>query len=364
MTSLHLTRRGHKVTLIDRWEPGHGRAASSDYHRIFRSIHGKDEFYTLWVREARLRWMELQEEIGQQLYVENGTVVLAAKGHTGWEDATIPTFDKLGVPYFKFGIDELRIRLPHIDLQKVAYGLWEPEAGFIFAHRAVTETVKLFQREGGSLIRGRVTTDENETPMFDGKRIEADLIVMTTGSWLNSLFPATTRAITRVVRQDVVYTSTPDGDTRFDADNMPCWIDHGYGAYGIPNVNGHGFKAAIAWHHSDIDLDNEDRVIGEATKARCRQYLHWRFPALVGQTVVDQKVCQIDMTPDTHFIIDWHPKHENVLLVGGCSGHLFKHGPVLGDYVAGVGLKEFSVADRFSIKGRNSLSLGDSPSGR
>ena len=364
MTALSLVRRGHCVSLIDRWEPGHTRASSSDYNRIFRSIHGKDEFYTHWIREARLHWMELQEEIGVPLYIECGALVMAEEGNSAWEDSTIPTFQKLGIPHFVFDPDELRIRFPQFKFTKVAYGLYEPEAGMVLAHRAVIETAKLFEREGGRILRGRVTTDDSERPCLDGKPLEADLIVMSAGPWLGDLFPHTIRPISKVVRQDIIYTSTPDGDTTYDAANMPCWIDHGYGAYGIPSIFGHGVKAAIAWHETEIDLDNDDRIVDQATIARSRQYLTYRFPGLVGQPAIDQKACQIALTPDTHFIIDFHPEHDNVLIAGGCSGHLFKHGPVFGEYAAGVGLREWGTAPRFKIGSRNSLSSGDSPSGR
>ena len=60
MTAFSCQRRGHSTTLIDRWEPGHPRASSTDYSRIIRSIHGSDLLYTKWVREARLRGLEFQ----------------------------------------------------------------------------------------------------------------------------------------------------------------------------------------------------------------------------------------------------------------------------------------------------------------
>lgn len=364
MTALSLLRKGASVTLIDRWEPGHPRATSADHNRIFRAIHGKDEFYTRWVREARLRWMELQEELCCELYVECGALILAGVGHSDWEDATITTFEKLGVPHFKFGADEIRVRFPQFSSEKVAYGLYEPEAGMVMSHRAVVETARLFEREGGRISRGRVVCDEAERLHLDGKPLEADMIVVCTGPWLGEMYRRTIEPISKIVRQNIIYTSTPDGDETYDAGTMPCWIDHGYGAYGIPSINGHGVKAAIAWTEAIIDLDNDERVVDEATFNRTRQYLRHRLPGLVGQRAVDQKACQIAMTPDTHFILDFHPEHENVLLSGGCSGHLFKHGPVFGDFAAGVALREWGTADRFKIGPRSTLSTGDSPSGR
>lgn len=364
MTALALLRKGCSVTLIDRWEPGHSRASSNDYNRIFRSIHGKDEMYTRWVRESRLRWIELQAELGCSLYVECGALVLAAEGHSDWEDGTIETFQKLGVPYFIFGPDELRARFPQFDFRDVAYGLFEPEAGMTMAKRAVVETSKLFQREGGKLVRGRVVTDEHEQLFLNGKPLEADAVVVSTGPWLGEMYRRTISPISNIVRQNIIYTSTPEADTSYDHTEMPCWIDHGMGAYGIPSIDGCGVKAAIAWTASIIDLDNDERVVDDATFTRTRQYIGKRLPGLVGQRAVDQKACQIAMTPDTHFILDFHPQHENVLLSGGCSGHLFKHAPVYGEFAAGVALREFGTADRFKITSRGKLAAGESPSGR
>ncbi len=364
MIALSLLRRGCRVVLADRWEIGHSRASSSDYTRILRSIHGSDEFYTRWVRDARLRWMELQRELGTTLYVECGALVLAGRNYTGWEDATLPTFERMGVPHLRMEPDEIRLRFPQFRVPDVEYGIFEPEAGFVMAKRAIVRTAEQFEREGGQVRLGRVTTDETERPLLDGKPIEADVIVTAAGPWLGGLFPRTVGPISRVVRQDIVYTSAPDSSSAYGTNEMPCWIDHGYGAYGIPTVEGSGVKAAIAWEQTVIDLDEENRVVQASAFHRTRQYLRHRLPGLAEQRAVDQKACQIAMTPDTHFILDFHPEHRNVLIAGGCSGHLFKHGPVFGDFAAGVALGEWGTPDRFRLGSRTGLSLGESPSGR
>lgn len=113
-----------------------------------------------------------------------------------------------------------------------------------------------------------------------------------------------------------------------------------------------------------IDLDNDERLIERTMIARTRRYIKKRFPGLVGEKIVDSKFNQIILTPDTHFIVDWHPEHENMLFAGGCSGHLFKHGPVFGNFVAGVGMRDYGTADRFKMTGRKKLSPSESPTGR
>lgn len=363
MTALSLARRGIKTTLMDRWEPGHSRASSTDYNRVIRSIHGRDEFYTLWAREARERWLELQAETGQRLYYECGALILATEGHCDWEDATAETFTKLGVPFHKFSQSEIATRFPQFDPSSISYALYEPEAGMIMAHRAVLTGLDLFKKAGGTVERGHVTTNGDEKPMLDGKPLEADLIVIATGPWMAEMFPRTVKPITTVVGVNVLYTSTPSGSTAFDQENMPCWIDHGEGSFGLPSVEGSGVKAAVVIPDK-IDLDQDERLIRRETLSRTRGYIKKRFPGLVGERVVDSKFNQIILTPDTHFIVDWHSKHGNVLLAGGCSGHLFKHGPVFGDFVAGVGVGDFGTADRFRVAGRKKLSPKESPSGR
>lgn len=364
MTALHLQRKGAEVTLIDRWEPGHARAASTDYNRVIRAISGRDEFYTRWARESRARWLELMAETGQNLMYECGALILATQGHCDWEDATAETFDKVGVPYYRFTPDEIRARFPQFKVDEISYALFEPEAGLLMAHRCVITALDLFRGEGGKVIRGIVTTDANERPMLDGRRLEADVIVVATGAWMAEMFPRTIKPISAILGINVLYTSTPEGSADFDMGCMPCWIDHGQGSFGIPSSEGSGVKAAVVIPNTPIDINNDERLIEKASLARTRQYIRHRLPGLIGQRVVDSKFNQVILTPDTHFIVDWHPEHDNVLFAGGCSGHLFKHGPVFGDFVAGVALRDYGTADRFRIAGRRKLSPKESPSGR
>lgn len=363
MTALHLQRRGEHVTLIDRWEPGHSRAASSDYNRVIRAISGRDEFYTRWAREARQRWLELQAESGQNLMVECGALILATEGHCDWEDSTADTFDRVGVPYHRFNRDEIIARFPQFKVDDISYALYEPQAGLLMAHRCVITAIDLFKKAGGIVTRGHVTTDVSEKPMLDGKPLEADVIIIATGAWAADMFPRTIKPISAIIGINVLYTSTPDGSDAFDMANMPCWIDHGQGSFGIPSSEGSGVKAAVVIPDK-IDIENDERLIRQQSLVRTRSYIQRRLPQLEGEKIVDSKFNQVILTPDTHFVVDWHPQHENVLFAGGCSGHLFKHGPVFGDFVAGVAMRDYGTADRFKVGARKKLSPKESPSGR
>ena len=364
MTALHLQRRGSQVTLIDRWEPGHARAASSDINRVIRAISGADALYTEWARESRSRWLELMEETGQSLMYECGALILATEGHCHWEDATPATYDAVGVPYERLTSEEVRARFPQFLTADISYALYEPEAGLCMAHRCVLAALALFLRDGGRIQRGVVTTDASERPMLNGVALEADVIVIATGAWMAEMFPHTIGPISEINGIHVIYTSTPQGSDAYDMARMPCWIDHGQGAFGLPSSEGSGVKAAIVPPRMPIDINDDHRLIDRDMIDRTQDYIRLRLPELAGQKVVDSKFGQIISTPDTHFVVDWHPEHHNVLFAGGCSGHLFKHGPVFGDFVAGVAMGVRQTEDRFRVAGRRKLSPAESPSGR
>ena len=69
--------------------------------------------------------------------------------------------------------------------------------------------------------------------------------------------------------------------------------------------------------------------------------------------LVEGRVCQYENTATGDFLIDRHPEHENVWLAGGGSGHGFKHGPAVGEYVAGLiaGKTTPEAAFAFATKG-------------
>ena len=98
-----------------------------------------------------------------------------------------------------------------------------------------------------------------------------------------------------------------------------------------------------------MDPDTESRVVPPETAKRMRAYVAKRFPALRGAPIVETRVCQYENTSNGDFLIDRHPKMENVWLVGGGSGHGFKHGPALGEYVAGRLSDPIEEEPRFSL---------------
>jgi sarcosine oxidase len=66
--------------------------------------------------------------------------------------------------------------------------------------------------------------------------------------------------------------------------------------------------------------------------------------------VLETRVCQYENTPDHHLIIDRHPVKQNVWLLGGGSGHGFKHGPAVGEMVARLVLEDGESDRTFALR--------------
>jgi glycine/D-amino acid oxidase-like deaminating enzyme len=150
-------------------------------------------------------------------------------------------------------------------------------------------------------------------------------------------------------RQEVFYFAAA-GSQDFTAPALPTWIDFKDEAYSLPDLEERGVKIAIDRHGPAFDPDSGDRTPTRQGLAEARDYLARRLPALKDAAVTDARVCQYENTSNGDFLIDLHPEFENVWLVGGGSGHGFKHGPVVGEYVAAriEGSSE-SIEPRFSL---------------
>ena len=74
-----------------------------------------------------------------------------------------------------------------------------------------------------------------------------------------------------------------------------------------------------------------------------------RFPALVSAPVCGTPACHYGLTADGQFLFDRHPEHPNVWLLGGGSGHGYKHGPALAEHVAAVLAGREQPEPRFAL---------------
>lgn len=337
-TALYLLEQGFDVTLVDAYGPGNVRATSGDETRGLRYAYGSRDVYTRLAVDARARWMARQEEWGVRIALPVGRVSLSQEVTSSMRQAQA-IFDRRGLPYEYLTADEIRYRWPQFGPEGLAMAMYEPEALALRANLACRVVADAVTRAGGRFMVGKAVAPRSSgrasgVQLENGDTLGGDVFVFACGPWLPRLFPDLLGGRIRVVRRDVLLFGPPAGDARFSYPNLPNWTESGQRTYGFPDVFGTGFKVAPSGGDEAFDPDTDDRFAREESIARAREYLALRFPDMARQPLVHYRVCQLENTTDEHFIIDRHPEMENVWIAGGGSGHGFKHGPALGNYIS------------------------------
>ncbi|HSE47742.1 MAG TPA: FAD-dependent oxidoreductase [Terriglobales bacterium] len=336
-TALNLLRAGWQVTILDAWGPGNSRASSGGETRVIRATYGASRLYTRMAVESLAAWKEHERRVGAQLFHRTGALWMAG-ADDAYERAALPVLAAEGVAHEKLEAAEAAKRWPQISFAGVEYCLWERDAGYLLARRACATVLEQCQKEGGTYQQAEVFPGVSGKGLgnvtANGKALTADAYVFACGPWLNKLFPDL-GPLVHPTRQEVLFFGVPAGDPRYTDAAMPVWIDNGPRLfYGIPGNEWRGFKLADDTRGHDFDPTTGERRVSEEGVKRAREYMEMRFPGMRGAPLVESRVCQYENSPDQDFILDRHPAAENVWLVGGGSGHGFKHGPAMGKMVA------------------------------
>ncbi|HET9480072.1 MAG TPA: FAD-dependent oxidoreductase, partial [Pyrinomonadaceae bacterium] len=278
-------------------------------------------------------------------------VLWLARERDPYCEATLTNLQAVGANCERLTQNELRARFPQLNFDGVDWAILELDTGVLMARRTV-QAVTMKARAGGvdyleEGIPAPVTSRDLRTT--SGREIVANQLVFACGPWLPNLFPELLGELIHVTRQEVFFLGVPAGDDLFKPPRLPTWIDFTDLVYGMPALDGRGAKIAIDAHGPQFDPDHGQRIVSaESTKA-IREYLTRRVPLLAGAPVTETRVCQYENTSNGDFLIDRHPSLENVWLVGGGSGHGFKHGPAVGEYVTAMITGSEEAEPRFSL---------------
>src|SRR5438067_12567188 len=364
--SAHWLRRSRrKVLLLDQYGPANARASSGGESRIIRIGYGPDEIYTRMAQRSLELWLELFGRVpsGSALFHRTGVLWLAAEGDE-FTAASERTVAKLGGRAEHLDRAELQRRYPQFALDNIAWGLLEPDSGVLMARRAVAAVVRNAIANGVEYRSERIEPPVgsgrlDEIRTATGERISAGQYVFACGPWLPKIFPDLLAERMVITRQEVLFFGTSPGEARFRPPAMPTWLHHAEQVYGMPDLEHRGFKISFDSHGPAFDPDSGQRLVSAESVAKARGYLARRFPALADAPLLESRVCQYENTSNGDFLIDRHPELENVYLAGGGSGHGFKHGPAVGEYVAkllGGALipgSRFTVASKATTQRRN-----------
>jgi glycine/D-amino acid oxidase-like deaminating enzyme len=354
-TAWHLTRSGLKVVLLDAYAPGNARSSSGGESRVIRVSYGGDPLYSAMARDSLAAWAALSDRQTLPLLHRTGVLWFSPAGDDymarsiGWLKA-----NEIG--HVAGDTAWLRARYPQIVFKDGESGFLEEASGALIAGRGVQTVVA-----DAGLVAQRMQAGPPER-LSDGTLrvggVLARAAVYACGPWLPKIFPDLLKGRIVATRQEVYHFGPAAGDGRFSPPALPVWADFNAGdiVYGFPGLEGQGFKMAFDRHGAEVDPDTQDRRVSSEGVEAARAYLAQRFSGLAAAPLVHSRVCQYENSSNGDFLIDRLPGFDRVWLVGGGSGHGFKHGPAVGARVARhVVDSALPVEPRFSLASKQAV---------
>ncbi|MBX3394651.1 MAG: N-methyl-L-tryptophan oxidase [Phycisphaerae bacterium] len=340
-SAFHLARRGAKTLVLEQYDIGHEFGSSHGRSRVIRKAYFEDPRYVPLLHRSYELWRALERKSGETLLHLVGCLNIGPRGHVAIE-GVLESVRMHGLPHELLTAEELQRRWAVFSLPESDVGIFEPEGGFVSPERCIRTHAEQARRHGavvrtGERVVGWSPRKHGLSVRTESSEFHAGSLVITAGPWLPKL-AAELNLPLRVERQ-VQLWFLPDEAAPFTAARMPSFI-HFVGTsayYGIPMREREGVK--VARHHAGetTSPDAVNRLVTQADVADVRSYSSRYLPAANGP-LVDGKVCLYTNTPDDHFIIDRHPRHEQVLIAGGFSGHGFKFAPIVGSALADMAI--------------------------
>jgi sarcosine oxidase len=342
----HLARRGRRVLGLERYGPAHDRGSSHGQSRVIRQAYFEDPAYVPLLLRAYELWEQLEAETGRELLTITGGLMMG-RPETTVVAGSIRSARAHGLRHEVLEAAAIRRRFPPFAPGPEVIALYEDKAGFVRpedtvqAHldRAAALGATLHFEEPVQAWQARASGDGVEVTTARGT-YTAERLVIAPGVWAPQVLAEL--GLPLEVERQVMYWFAPAGDTGpFLPDRFPIYIweaDDRMVFYGFPAQGGpdEGVKVSffrIRGLDQRCTPETINRAVSEEEIARMRRYAAAGLPALDGPCL-RAKTCMYTNTPDEHFVIALHPRHPQVVVAAGFSGHGYKFASVVGEILA------------------------------
>jgi len=336
----HIAARGKKVLGLEQFTPAHDRGSSHGSSRIIRQAYFEDPAYVPLLLRAYELWHDLETQSDEPLYLRTGGLMVGPTDSV-LVQGSLRSAREHGLDHELLSAADIARRFPATAPRDGEVAVFEKPAGILFPEACVRAHLKRATADGAELRFGtpvdawRADEGSVEVTLVSGERCRAEHLVVCAGAWLPRL--AADMELPLLVERNVMHWFQPTSHPElFGPDRLPVYIlDRGqrFMLYGFPDVAKAGIKAAF--HHSDQFTTPQElnRTISTAEIDKLRAALVQWLPDGGGKHLA-AAVCMYANTPDLHFVIGRHPRHHNVIVAGGFSGHGFKFCAVAGELLA------------------------------
>ena len=329
-----LAKKKLSVLGLEQFTLGHDRGSSNGQRRIIRRAYFEKNDYIPLLNAAYPLWDEMGKRAARKLFHRVGLVVFGEKGNSRLADRIRLAGLAFNIPFEIISAGAAKERYP-FSIPENFEGVLEPEAGYTDVEASL-EALRSFAVQEGAELRGEEplvgwqATDGEVVVQTEKGEYRAKHLVLTTGGWSGNWLRLD-KPLLRPRRGPQMWFKSPPS-----YDNIPCYaFDLAKDFYyGFPPQAGWGTKLAAYTPVDDVkDPSHVDPVIPEASKQELAGIIQ-RFLPGVATTHQREKMCFYTLTPDEDFLLDHHPRHRNVVVATGGSGHAFKFTPIIGEIVS------------------------------
>src|SRR5262245_11302571 len=365
-----LAKRGHRVLGIDQFSPPHDYGSSHGETRIIRQAIGEGEQYVPLALRSYELWREIEREAAKELLVVTGGLVLESQqgqtimhGRRNFLAQTTECARRFNIRHEILEPQEIRKRYPQFAVA-TEFGYFEHETGYLRPELCIQAQLHLAERHGAKLqTNEKVLTikphgfNKGVSVTTDRAVYVADKLIIAAGSWVTQFLEPSHARHFKVYRQVMFWFRIRDDlRSQFLPGEFPIFIWLFESArenlfYGFPSLDGETIKIASEQYDSITNARQVDREISDDEKQfMYKNYVLGRLPGIT-RACARAASCLYTTTPDSNFVIDFHPGHPQVVIASPCSGHGFKHSAAIGEVLAELVIDGKSKIDisRFGI---------------
>jgi len=328
-----LSRAGFAVRVIDQDEVPNPRGASVDDHRLIRHAYGAQAGYMRMIDPAYAAWDLLFREAGERPYVETGVLALA-ESPGGWLAESRAALRADGHAVQDLAAEAVATRFPFLSPAGIADAFHLKPGGVLLARRIIQALAALLARRGVPIARARaiaIDPARGGVRLEDGRREEADLLVVAAGPWGPRLVPGLAARV-RPTRQIVVRLAPPpEAVAAWERAPMLLDLAEDGGFYAVPPVAGTPLKIGDHRFAPTADPDGP-REASDAERDAILDLARHRIRDLGRYRILSAAACWYDVEPQERFVVE--PMGPHAIVMSGFSGHGFKFGALLGLAVA------------------------------
>lgn len=361
-TLYQLSKCGVNALGIDQFDPPHTLGSSHGESRITRQVCGEGSQYFPFVQRSNEIWTELENASDDKLFYQTGGLIICPKeggaqfhGQSDFVSGTATLAKQANIEYQILSADEVTSNFPAVQPQQNEHAYFENQAGILNPEQCIATQLDLAQQQGATIrtnekVLQYETTQNGVTVQSEHGTYHADKLVLSTGAWMLDLIPDKYKSQLKIYRQAIYWFEATDVSD-FAVDNFPwvLWIgetlDDFLAVFPIPPT---GMSAVKMMTERYINPAHPNDLERNVTTSEIDEMYHTILRNRVNNitsTCVKSAICAYTVTPDEHFIIDFHPEIDRVIFASPCSGHGFKHSAAIGETLAQLALEGKSKLD-------------------